>query len=138
MPRLTFPVAIVGSLFALATPALLQVAVANPPANDLLSKYDTDKDKTLSLDEVKAAAAAHFDKLNKDGDSTLETNEVKGVLGPKAFKAADTDHDGSLSKDEFLALVEKLFNKADANHDGTLDATELKSNTAKTLRRLID
>jgi len=86
---------------------------------------------------VKAAASAHFDKLNKDGDSTLEANEVKAILGPKAFKAADTDHDGSLSKSEYLALVEKLFGKADADHDGTLTAAELRSKSGHALRRLI-
>jgi len=103
-----------------------------------VTKYDTDHDQSLSLDEVKAAASAHFDKLNKDGDSTLETKEVQGVIGPKAFKAADTDHDGSLSKDEYLALVQKLFQKADADHDGTLTSTELQSRSGRALKRLID
>jgi len=105
---------------------------------DVVTKYDTDHDQSLSLDEVKAAASAHFDKLNKDGDSTLETKEVQGVIGPKAFNAADTDHDGSLSKDEYLALVQKLFQKADADHDGTLTSTELQSRSGRALKRLID
>jgi hypothetical protein len=87
---------------------------------------------------VKAAAAAHFDKLNKDGDTTLETKEVKGVIGTKMFRAADPDNDDSISKDEYLALVEKLFNKADTDHDGTLDAKELNSKAAHTLKKLID
>jgi hypothetical protein len=132
-------VAIVGIFVLVATQAALQVTLADPPpAGDVIAKYDTDKDQTLSLDEVKAAAAAHFDKLNKDGDTTLEANEVKGVLGAAAFKAADLDHDGSLSKDEYLALVEKLFKRADTNHDGTLNAAELHSKTGRALRRLID
>ncbi len=71
---------------------------------DLLSKYDKDNDKSLDLDEVTAAASAHFDKLNKDGDSTLEAKEVRGVIGPSAFKAADADHDGTLSKDEYRSM----------------------------------
>jgi Ca2+-binding EF-hand superfamily protein len=129
---------ILGSLLALTAQSLFQVTLADPPASDVMSKYDTDKDKALSLDEVKAAAAAHFDKLNKDGDSTLEANEVKGVLGPKAFAAADTDHDGTLSKSEYLALVEKLFNAADTDHDGKLTAVELRSRTGQSLKRLID
>jgi Ca2+-binding EF-hand superfamily protein len=107
-------------------------------ASDLVTKYDTDKDQTLSLDEVKTAASAHFDKLNKDGDTTLETKEVQGVIGPKAFKAADTDHDGSLSKDEYLALVQNLFQKADSDHDGTLAGAELHSKSGQALKRLID
>src|ERR1700722_14288768 len=34
--------------------------------------HDTDSDQTLDLAEAKAAASAHFDKLNKDGDQTLD------------------------------------------------------------------
>ena len=138
MSHRALPAVIVRSLLALTILPLVQVAVADPPAGDVISKYDTDKDKTLSLDEVKAAAAAHFDKLNKDGDSTLEASEVKGILGEKAFKAADTDHDGTLSKPEYLALVEKLFSKADTDHDGKLTATELRSHAGQALKRLID
>jgi len=129
---------IVGSLLVFTMQSPFKVAIADPPATDVISKYDTDKDKTLSLDEVKAAAAAHFDKLNKDGDSTLEAAEVKGVLGPKAFKDADTDHDGTLSKSEYLALVETLFKKADTDHDGKLTAAELRSKPGQALQRLID
>ncbi len=133
------PPVIVGILSGLAAEGLPQLTLADPPsATDVVSKYDSDNDKTLDLNEVKAAAAAHFDRLNKDGDSTLEASEVKGVLGPKAFKAADTDHDGTLSKDEYLALVEKLFKQADADHDGTLSAAELQSRPGKALVRLIN
>jgi hypothetical protein len=123
---------------ALSLSCFSPAALADPPSNDVVSKYDRDKDKTLDIAEVKAAAAAHFDKLDRDGDQTLESNEVKKILGPKAFKAADTDHDGTLSKDEYLALVEKLFHEADTDHDGTLTAEELKSKSGRALQRLID
>jgi hypothetical protein len=129
---------IAAGVFALTVQGAPRVAVAAPAADDVISKYDSDKDQTLSLDEVKTAASAHFDKLNKDSDGTLEANEVKGVLGPKAFKAADQDNDGTLSKDEYLSLVEKLFKRADTDHDGTLNATELQSKSGRSLRRLID
>jgi Ca2+-binding EF-hand superfamily protein len=87
---------------------------------------------------VKSAASAHFDKLDKDKDGTLDANEVKSVIGAKAFKAADPDNDGTLSKEEYLALVEKLFTKTDVDKDGTLDAKELKSEAGHRLRRLIN
>jgi Ca2+-binding EF-hand superfamily protein len=118
--------------------AVAAMPLATASAADVVAKYDTDSDHTLSLEEVKAAASAHFDTLNKDGDSTLETKEVQGVIGAKAFKAADTDHDGSLSKDEYLALVEKLFQKTDTDHDGTLTSAELHSKSGRALKRLID
>jgi Ca2+-binding EF-hand superfamily protein len=113
-------------------------AAADPPASGIVSKSDTDNDQTLSLAEVKTAAGAHFDKLDKDADGTLDSKEVANIIGPKTFKAADPDNDGTLTKDEYLALVETLFNKADVDHDGTLSVAELKSNAAKTLRRLIE
>jgi len=138
MSSRALPAVAFGSFFVFTAQSVLQVTVADPPASDVVSKYDTDKDKTLSLDEVKTAAAAHFDRLNKDGDSTLEANEVKRVLGPKAFQAADTDHDGTLSKTEYLALVEKLFKRADTDHDGKLTAAELQSKNGQALKRLID
>jgi Ca2+-binding EF-hand superfamily protein len=138
MSGLRFSASLVGAVLAASLICAPQAASADPSSSDVVAKYDTDKDKTLSLDEVKTAASAHFDRLNKDGDSTLEAKEVKGVLGPTAFKAADTDHDGTLSKPEYLALVEQLFNKADTNHDGTLTAAELRTKTGHALKRLIN
>ena len=41
------------------------------PGSGIVSKYDKDSDQTLDLAEVKAAASAHFDKLDKDADGTL-------------------------------------------------------------------
>jgi EF hand len=115
-------------------------AAAAEPSAAVVAKYDKDSDKSLDLDEVKAAATAHFDKLDKasDNDATLDPNEVKGAIRPKAFKAADADHDGTLDKTEYLALVAKRFDKVDTDHDGTIDATELATPSGKSLRRLID
>jgi Ca2+-binding EF-hand superfamily protein len=111
---------------------------AATPSSGVVGKYDKDNDQTLDLNEVKAAASAHFDKLDKNADGTLDSAEVQGVIGKKTFKAADPDNDGTLTKDEYLALVEKLFNKVDVDHDGTLSVQELKSKTAHALKRLIN
>ncbi len=92
---------------------------------------------TLDLTEVNAAASAHFDMLNKDGDTTLEAAEVKGVIGPKLFKSADQDSDGTISKEEYLALIQKLFKKADLDNDGTLSVKELKFKSARQLCKLV-
>jgi len=126
------------SLLAALSAVGLQPVVAAPSADDVVAKHDTDNDKTLDLNEVKTAAAAHFDRLEKDNDKALDAKEAAGVVGPKAFQAADADHDGTLSKDEYLALVEKLFKRADVDHDGTLSADELNSKSGAALRRLID
>jgi hypothetical protein len=94
-------------------------------------------DERLTLPEVRLAASARFDKLDHDGDGTLDPAEVQGRIGKTQFKAADTDHDGTLNKDEYLALVEKLFNRADVHHDGALDVAELRSKSARALQPLI-
>jgi len=134
--RTTFQV---GMALALLTAGAVcaQLAIAEPAAA-VVAKYDKDNDKTLDWNEVQAAASAHFDALNKDADGTLDRNEVKGVISKTMFKAADNDQDGTLSKAEYLDLVNKLFKQADTDNDATLSAKELRSNTGRTLKRLID
>ena len=112
------------------------VSAAPPSAFSVVSKTDTDNDNTLDLAEVKAAASAKFDTLNKDADGTLDAKEVEGIIGAKTLKTADLDNDGTLTKDEYLALVEKLFKMADVDHDGTLSVQELKSEAGRTLKGL--
>jgi Ca2+-binding EF-hand superfamily protein len=90
-----------------------QIACADTAAA-VVAKYDRDSDQTLDLAEMNTAASARFERFNKDADTSLDMREVKGVIGVKAFAAADTDH------------------------DGTLDAKELKSKAGRTLKRLID
>jgi hypothetical protein len=115
-----------------------RLTLADAPPASAVAKHDTDNDQTLDLAEVKSAAGAHFDRLDKDADGTVDANEVKGIIGPKAFKAADPDNDGTLTKDEYLALVEKLFKQADTDKDGTLSVAELKSTPGRALKHLID
>jgi Ca2+-binding EF-hand superfamily protein len=100
-------------------------------------KYDTDKDGTLDLAEMEAAAGAAFDRLNNDQDTTLEYKEAKGRLSNKAFVAADPDKDNSLTKDEYIAMAERLFKAADVENDGTLNARELRSKAGRALQRLL-
>lgn len=102
-----------------------------------LAAYDTDKDGTLDLAEVKAAAGAAFDKLNKDQDTTLDRKELRGRVTAADFAAADPDKDKTLTKDEYLAMAENLFKAADADHDGTVSAAELRSKPGRALLRLM-
>jgi hypothetical protein len=122
----------------LATGVCGQCATAAEPSAAVVAKYDKDGDKTLDWNEVQAAAGARFAKLNKDQDGTLDAQEVEGVIGPATFKDADPDNDGTLSKAEYLDLARKLFRQADADGDGTLDAKELSSRAGRSLKLLID
>jgi hypothetical protein len=103
-----------------------------------ISTDDKGGEETLDLAEVKSAAGARFDKLDRDSDGTLDRKEVEGVVGKEDFKAADSDGDGTLSKDEYVALVERLFMKVDIDHDGRLTVQELRSAAARALKPLID
>ena len=95
------------------------------------------KDGTLDLAQMEAAAAAAFDQLNKDSDTTLDYDEAKGRLSKNAFLAADPDADKSLSKQEYIEMAEKLFSAADVNNAGVLDAKELRSRAGQALLRLL-
>jgi hypothetical protein len=119
-----------GSLLAAASPVLAR-------SGRLIRILDTDHDGTVDLTEAKAAAAARFDKLERDKDGTLDKRELSRRLSAKEIAAADPDHDGTLTKDEYLAVVEQRFKAADPDGDGTLDAKELNSAAGRALLRLL-
>ncbi|MBV9462219.1 MAG: calcium-binding protein [Bradyrhizobium sp.] len=102
-----------------------------------IKMFDTDKDGTLDLDEVKKAAAALFARLDRDHDGTLDRHELAGRLSTRELAAADPDHDGTLSLDEYLAIVQQRFNAANRDSDGTLDAKELDTPAGRALLRLL-
>ena len=90
------------------------------------------------LDEIKKAAAAKFDALDRNRTGTLTRREVGRLrLSRKDFAAADPDKDGTLSKDEYLAIVEQRFKAADTKKQGSLTLAEFNSRAALPLRRLV-
>jgi Ca2+-binding EF-hand superfamily protein len=128
--RNVFTVAL-AALLGMAAPAL--AATKTGPG----TRFDTDNDGTVDIDEAKKAASTLFDKLDTDKDGTLDIKELKGRLTQKEFTAADPDNDGTLSKDEYLALVEKRFKAADPDNDGTVSAAEFKTAAGKYLTQLL-
>ena len=102
-----------------------------------IARFDTDHDHTVDVAEAKKAASDLFDKLDTDKDGTLSIEELQGRLPKKEFTEADPDKDGTLSKDEYLSLVEKRFKAADPDNDGTVGAAEFKTNAGRSLSRLL-
>jgi Ca2+-binding EF-hand superfamily protein len=102
-----------------------------------MQQWDPDHDGTLSLDEIKKAADAHFDALDTDHDGTLDKKELRGIVSAKEFTKTDTDKDGTLDKTEYEAIAAERFQAADPDHDGTLDKKELNSRAGKTLMRML-
>jgi Ca2+-binding EF-hand superfamily protein len=122
---------------SLAAPLAFVAMTADANAASPIATYDTDKDGTLDIAEVKKAAGATFDKLDKDNDATVDRKEVGNRMTGKEFAAGDPDNDKTLTKDEYLAIVEQLFKAADKDNDGTLSAAELHSKAGRALLRLL-
>jgi len=101
-----------------------------------VQEWDSDHDGTLSLDEIKKAASARFDALDRNHDGTLDRRELGATVNARQFRQANTDKDRTLDRNEYLAMVEKLFQAADQDHDGTLDKKELNSSVGGGLLRL--
>jgi Ca2+-binding EF-hand superfamily protein len=123
--------------FAASIAAHAAPNAASAGNNTVLAKFDADNDGTLSLDEVKQAAAQRFDALDKDHEATLDKSELAGLVKAGALKKADKDKDGTLDKDEFVALAAADFQKADKDKDGTLSAAELNSPGGRALAALL-
>ena len=120
--------------FALFSSYNVPAALAGPKA--FLTAVDKDNDGTVSLDEVKAYAAARFQALDTNKDGTLDAKELKGRLSARDFKAANADPDKTIDEGEFLAYAEKLFKQANDNDD-TLDAKELRTPAGRKLMKLL-
>lgn len=99
------------------------VFVASPAiaASPLMAQLDTNKDGSLAIDEIKAAAAAAFERLMNGSPQAMF-----------AHKRA-TEH----LRSKFIALVIKWFTIADLNKDGRLDEDELAASAGRKLGRLL-
>ena len=124
-------------LYSLAIGSILGGWPAWAAPSRAMRALDTDNDGTVDLDEARKAASALFEKLDRDHDGTLDRRELGGRLSAAEFAAADPDKDGTLSKDEYLKVVENRFKAADPDNDGTLDEKELRSQTGRSLLRLL-
>ena len=137
MKLLTVKTLTVASLLAVSPPAMAVTNASPSFAASVLASLDSDHDGTVDLTEAKTAASGLFDKLDKDGDSTLDHKEVHGRISEEEWAVADPANDKTISKDEYLAYVEVLFKKADPDNDGTIDAKELSSPAGHALLRLL-
>src|SRR6266550_4677770 len=115
------------SLLGLGALALVGLALVAPPtqaagvnADGFIRQWDADHDGTLDLGEVKKAAGARFDQLDRDRHGTLDRRELGATMSVREFRQADADKDGTLDK----------------NGDGKLDKKELNSPAGRSLLRL--
>lgn len=86
---------------------------------------DPNGDGVTTKDEMLAAAAARFDKLDTDKDGKLSTAEISAAPGGgRMMQRADTNGDGVVTRDEMAAAAAMRFDRIDTNHDGKIDAAE--------------
>jgi Ca2+-binding EF-hand superfamily protein len=123
---------VIAGLTAVALLGSVGAVSAKTSIAAFLTAADSDKDGTVTLDEVKAYASERFKALETDKDGTLDKTELKGRLSATGFKSANTDADKTIDEAEFMGYVETLFKQANDN-DTTLDAKELKSPAGKKL-----
>jgi len=93
--RHAFAVTIVGLIGGSSEALALTKKESSP-----VTRFDTDHDGTVDIDEAKKAASDLFDRLDTDRDGSLSIKELQGRLTGKGFSAADPDKDNTLTKDE--------------------------------------
>ena len=135
-PRLT--AAGVAALAGLALGGLAgQACAKEPSAAAFMAAANTNKDSTLSKDEVSAYARKTFAKIEADHDKTLDEKELMNRMTAAGMAAADTDKDKTVDESEFVAYAGKLFDEANADSDKTLSVKELESPAGQKLRMLL-
>jgi Ca2+-binding EF-hand superfamily protein len=135
MTRYPFTICLAILVSTLATAAEAQRTKLAPGA--FIQQWDPDRDGTLDLNEIRKAAEARFDSLDRNKDGKLDRKEISRTLSVREFSAANPDKDATLEKNEYMALVEARFKAANPDNDGTLDAKELASRAGRALMRLL-
>lgn len=121
-----------------ATVAQDRRAPGGPPPDLVFRAMDQDQDGSLSPSEIAGAAAA-LKTLDKNGDGTLNEQELRPMRGPGGpggqggpgeminhlFEENDANHDGKLSKAEMPERMQEMFERADLNKDGLVTKEEM-------------
>jgi len=100
-----------------------------PPVTECrVAAMDTNNDGSVSAEEFNAYAHNYFQTLDKDGDGTVTTEELRNNLRARntdriteRFTEMDADGDGMVT---LMEMLEHAFTRMDDNEDGFLDADE--------------
>lgn len=90
---------------------------------------DKDGDDAISLAEYLAPLVKAFDRLDKNKDGAIATDEVGKHA--KLIGKYDKNSDGVVALDEFTALAKERFATADVNGDGKLTLAEFANLLSK-------
>jgi Ca2+-binding EF-hand superfamily protein len=95
---------------------------------------DRKGDGRINREEFHQWAVERFFFLDKDRKGYLSVEELRGVVGPEAFKVANRKGDGKLTLQEFVNAVFQDFEAADLDKDGTLTFEEVEAYVRRTHR----
>lgn len=76
----------------------------------------------VTLDEMKAQAAARFEMMDSNGDGYLSEDDRPSP--EDRFAMVDTNKNGTIEKDELVGEALVRFDEADTNGNGTIDEDE--------------
>jgi len=99
----------------------------------LFGQIDLDGSGTITIPEMRAAAAARFAALDRNGDGTVQRDERQTTREDRMrgrFLQADRDGNGMLDAAEMIAVAQQSardrIERLDRNGDGMLSLEELE------------
>jgi len=99
----------------------------------LFGQIDLDGSGTITIPEMRAAAAVRFAALDRNGDGTVHRDERQTTRGDRMrdrFLQADRDGNGMLDAAEIIAVAQQSardrIERLDSNGDGMLSLDELE------------
>ena len=104
------------------------------PTIGLLTKYDANKDGTITRAEMEAGLKQEFDAADTNHDGKLDADEAAALNTQRweadkstASTVVDWNQDGFVEFNEFAGTARSLFAEVDRDHDGELSPAELKA-----------
>ncbi len=102
-------------------------------AMKMLSRYDENGDRAITLDEVMTARGTQFKNFDVNNDGSLDLSEFEGLWLAEMrdrmvdrFQRHDSDGDGKVNAEDFSAKVAHMIERMDRNEDGKVDRSDMK------------
>jgi Ca2+-binding EF-hand superfamily protein len=100
-----------------------------------MSQADANGDGTVTRDEVKAARAKMFPRVDRDGNGVITDSDIPAWLSrmnsdisfPNFAKVFDVNKDRKITRDEWQNGGMQVFDMADTNRDNQVTAAEKAS-----------